>query len=530
MSNSVEVAPPEVRTQRGVSSALPSWQAVALLLLLSLLYAGILARLFTQWMNDKNFQHGIFVPAFALFVVWKNRNKLKSIEPAPSWTGLFLMVVGLATLMLGEFGAELFLSRVSLLILLAGLIVLFHGWALFRAVLFPWAILILMIPIPVIVFQKVTFPLQILASKLASTLLPMLGVVVHREGNVIELAAMKLEVVAACSGIRSLLSLLTLSIIYGYLMEDRNWVRVLLAIASIPIAVVANSFRIVGTGLLVQYWNPDKAEGFFHLFEGWLIFVVSLIMLFLLHGLIVRVWGKGGHEVSVVRPQRERIDTAITGRRRAAGLRFAIVALLMGGTALLMQARSNNEVFPPREALSSLPNQLGPWVGEDLIIDQQTLDILGSGEFLHRSYEDPTQPQPWIDLLIAYFPSQKAGDTIHTPNHCLQGEGWVPIQRKVVQLSRPDGSTFPANRYITSKAGERELVIYWFQAHNRAVASEYRAKYYLVTDSIRMNRSDGALVRLITPMYNQESPEAAQARLLSLGNQIIPQLNRYIPR
>lgn len=265
-----------------------------MLLLLALLYANILARLFTQWMNDKNFQHGIFVPAFALFILWKDREALWKVAPAPSWTGLPLILCGLVLLVLGEFGAELFLSRVSLLFMLAGLIVLFHGWPLFRAVLFPWAFLILMIPIPVIVFQKITFPLQILASKLASSALPLFGVVVHREGNVIELANMKLEVVAACSGIRSLLSLLTLSIIYGYLMEDRNWVRVLLAISSVPIAVVANSFRIVGTGLLVEYWDPDKAEGFFHLFEGWLIFVVSLIMLFVFHSVVVRIWKKTG--------------------------------------------------------------------------------------------------------------------------------------------------------------------------------------------------------------------------------------------
>jgi exosortase len=263
---------------------------VTLLVLIALLYAEILARLFTQWVNDKNFQHGFFVPAFSLFLLWKNRKELQNIAPIPSWSGLPLIIGGLFLLMLGDFGAELFLARISLLFLAAGLIVLFHGWPLFRAVLFPWAFLILMIPIPVIVFQKVTFPLQIVASKLASAVLPFLGVVVHREGNIIELAAMKLEVVAACSGIRSLLSLLTLSIIYGYLMEDRQWVRVALAIASVPIAVIANSFRIVGTGLLVQYWDPDKAEGFFHLFEGWLIFVVSLIMLFVLHGLMVRIW------------------------------------------------------------------------------------------------------------------------------------------------------------------------------------------------------------------------------------------------
>jgi len=214
----------------------------------------------------------------------------------------------------------------------------------------------------------------------------------------------------------------------------------------------------------------------------------------------------------------------------SATLRFVVVALLLGATAFLMQARSDNEVFPPREPLSSLPNQFGPWVGQDLVIDQQTLDILGAGEFLHRSFENRTDPQTWIDLLIAYFPSQKAGDTIHSPNHCLQGEGWVPIHREVVQLSRPDGTTFPANRYVTSKAGDRELVIYWFQAHDRQVANEYWSKYYLVADSIRMNRSDGALVRLITPMYRQDTPDAAQARLMGVGSQLIPQLNRYIPR
>lgn len=294
MGDSVEVAPLVVRKPSGGFSGLPLWQGAALPLLLALLYASVLSRLFTQWMNDKNFQHGIFVPAFAFFVLWKNREELRTIAPAPSWTGLALIVGGLVTLMLGEFGAELFLSRVSLLFLLAGLIVLFHGWPLFCAVFFPWAFLLLMIPFPVIVFQKVTFPLQILASKLASTALPIFGVVVHREGNVMELASKRLDVVTACSGIRSLLSLVTLSIIYGYLMEDRNWVRVLLAIVAIPIAVAANSFRIVGTGLLVEYWDPDKAEGFFHLFEGWLIFVACLIMLFAFHSLIGRIWKNRG--------------------------------------------------------------------------------------------------------------------------------------------------------------------------------------------------------------------------------------------
>jgi exosortase len=200
------------------------------------------------------------------------------------------VVVSLLMLVLGVLGAELFFSRVSLLVLVAGLIILFQGWAFFRAVLFPWAFLILMIPIPNLIIQQITFPLQLLAAKLSTALLQLVNVPVLREGNVIKLASMPLDVAEACSGIRSLLSLVTLSIIYGYLMETRIWVRVALVCAAVPIAVAANSFRIFGTGLLVQYWDPEKAEGFYHALGGWLIFVVALMMLFAVHRLISIFW------------------------------------------------------------------------------------------------------------------------------------------------------------------------------------------------------------------------------------------------
>jgi len=263
-----------------------SWQAILLFLLIGWLYSSILFHLAKQWSNDPNFSHGFFVPAFSLFVLWQNRAQLPREPRDPSSWGLLIVAFALLVLVVGVLGAELFLSRISLLLLIAGLVIFFRGWRWFRAVLFPWAFLFLMIPIPAIVFAQITFPLQILASRVAATLLPMAGVPVLREGNVIFLPAMPLEIAEACSGIRSLLSLTALAIIYGYLSETRIWVRVVLALASIPIAVATNSLRILGTGLLVQYWDPDKAEGFFHTFSGWLIFVVSLAMLFLLHRLL----------------------------------------------------------------------------------------------------------------------------------------------------------------------------------------------------------------------------------------------------
>ncbi len=272
------------------------WQTVVLTALLFWLYMPTLAHLVGQWWQDPNFSHGFFVPLFAAFVVWQERTKLAGLTLRPSWWGLPFLGFGLSLLVVGQMGAELFLSRLSLLIVLAGLIVLFCGWSFFRALLFPWAFLLLMIPIPAIVFNQITFPLQLLASQVASTVLPWLGVPVLREGNVIVLPAMALEVADACSGIRSLMSLATLAVIYGYLMERKIAVRVLLAVASLPIAVAANSFRVVITGLLVQYWDPDKAQGFFHEFQGWLMFVASLLMLYLLHRLIRIFWPEEGAE------------------------------------------------------------------------------------------------------------------------------------------------------------------------------------------------------------------------------------------
>lgn len=275
-----------MRRENAIYAALPLWQLLALSGIVLWLYRSILIQLIGQWWRDPNFSHGFLVPLFSAFILWQERHKLAQLPRYPSWTGLGIAGVAVCTLIVGQLGAELFLSRFSLLLLLAGLIVFFCGWAYFRAVLFPWAFLILMIPIPVIIFNEIAFPLQLLASQVASVVLPPLGVPVLREGNLINLPMMQLQVAEACSGIRSLMSLLALAVMYGYFMERRLWVRWVLALASVPIAVAANSVRIIGTGLLVQYWDPEKAEGYYHTSWGWIIFVISLVMLYTLHSLI----------------------------------------------------------------------------------------------------------------------------------------------------------------------------------------------------------------------------------------------------
>ena len=281
MISSPDVATVPVLKKR--STAQVWWQLAIVSALVGWLYAPILARLAKQWWTDPNFSHGFLVPVFSLYILCEKRAYLRALPHKPSWAGIGIVVFALFTLLLGVMSAELFLARASFVILLGGLVVAFLGWQHLRVALFPWLFLLLMIPIPAIIFNQITFPLQFLTSKLASHALPLLGVPTLREGNVIRLPAMPLEVADACSGIRSLLSLGTLTVIYSYLFERRTAIRLTLTLAAVPIAVLANALRIVGTGLLVQYWDPTKAEGFFHGFTGWIAFLLSLGMIFLLH-------------------------------------------------------------------------------------------------------------------------------------------------------------------------------------------------------------------------------------------------------
>ena len=264
----------------GRNALIPLLLALALILWL---YHAVAFKLVRDWYELPDFSHGFLIPFFVFFLLWVERDKLRSTPLAPTWAGLPLVFFGLLTLLTGVFGADLFLSRISFLLLLAGIVWTVFGLPMLNATKFMLLVLLLAIPLPTVIFNQLTFPLQLLASRLASDLLPLFGVPVLREGNVIQLPAMQLEVAEACSGIRSMMSLFTVAIIYGYFLERTTLRRTVLALASIPIAVAANALRIFGTGLCVQYWNPDKAVGFFHEFSGWLMFLVSLSCLYLIH-------------------------------------------------------------------------------------------------------------------------------------------------------------------------------------------------------------------------------------------------------
>ena len=266
--------------------------AIALAFLMAafgLLYWRVVARLVHDWGADENYSHGFLIVPLALYFVWERREKLRKIPVAPSALGLVVVVGSVAVLIAGILGSELFLTRISILGTIVGITLFLGGWGYLRALVFPLAFLLLMIPIPSIIFNQIAFPLQLLASQFGESAMGFANVPVLREGNVLILANTTLEVAEACSGIRSLVSLLTLAIVLGYFSDPRGWVRTLVAFSSVPVAIVTNGFRVAGTGIAAHQFGAAAAEGFFHEFSAWLVFVSAFALMLALQRVVVRV-------------------------------------------------------------------------------------------------------------------------------------------------------------------------------------------------------------------------------------------------
>src|SRR5450759_3112744 len=390
----------------------------------AVLYRDVVFKLVHDWGTDDNYSHGFLIVPIALYLMWERRGRLAEAVRRPSNLGLVVVLGSVAVLGAGVLGAELFLTRISILGVLAGVVLFLYGWQYLRILAFPLGFLLLMIPIPAIIFNQIAFPLQLLASRFGELALMIAGVPVLREGNVIILSNTSLEVAAACSGIRSLISLLTLAIVYGYVIERRNWARVALALASIPVAIAANGLRVAGTGIAAHYVGPEAAQGFFHEFSGWLVFIVAFLMLFAVQRAIAWLAPDRGpkaaprpadrdksasppslselrRDKSAVSPVELRRDepafpaSPVELRRDEpafpGGYRAIIVALVLVLSAVAIGRASKSEAPPPRESLATFPMDLAEWRGQSADrFDQQILAVLGVDEYVNRIYTAPT--------------------------------------------------------------------------------------------------------------------------------------------
>ena len=255
---------------------------------LAVLYSRVVQGLVSDWINLPDFSHGFLIPIVSFYFVYERRKQFSVLSPSSNWAGLGLIIFGILLLLLGNLATEYFTMRFSMLVVFGGAILFLLGNDFFKTLLFPIIFLIFMIPIPSILMDRITFPMQLFASKVAANTLYLIGIPVLREGNVMLLANTSLEVAEACSGIRSLISLLALSIVFAYLSQKETWKRILLVLSTFPIAIIANAARVSGTGILAHYYGDSVAQGFFHGFSGWILFVVAFVCLFLLGALLAK--------------------------------------------------------------------------------------------------------------------------------------------------------------------------------------------------------------------------------------------------
>jgi EpsI family protein len=331
-----------------------------------------------------------------------------------------------------------------------------------------------------------------------------------------------MEFAEACSGIRSLVSLLALATVYGYVVDCRTSVRAALMLGTIPVAIIANGFRIAGTALAAQYYGSQAAEAFFDTFSGWILFTVAFTLLFLLYRLLLWITPPQ-RPISQDPPAQEKEKNVI---QYPALDRALIITVILVVVAIYVGRLTKTEAVALREPLAGLSMQLGHWKGRDTAkFDERIIAKLGVDEYLSRFYQnsDPSQ----IHLYVGYYQSQREGDTIHSPRNCLPGAGWHPVKSGRVVIPLGAENAPEVNRYVIQKGLDKQIVLYWYQSHGRVLASEYWAKIYLILDSIWTNRSDGALVRVMSPIF--ESERAAEQQAIDFARTLFPLLDRHLP-
>ncbi len=513
---------------RAISAALV---AVSLVFL----FWEVLAKLIFDWSHDENYSHGFLVVPFAAYVAWRQREQLARIPLRPSLAGLAVVLGSVAVLGAGTLGIELFLTRLALLGVLAGTVAFLWGFGHLRALGFAFLLLFLAIPIPAIIFNQIAFPLQLLASRFGEFAISACQIPVLRQGNVIVLASTSLEVAEACSGIRSLVSLVALAAIWGYLSQSPTWLRWLLVLAAAPIAIFANGIRVAGTGIAAHLIGPGAAEGFFHTFSGWLVFVVAAALLLVVHrGALWLV-------PSAAAPRKEGpagpdgVPSVVpAGWQRREIVRAGVVACCLVCSSLGLRALTRTEATSLGEPLAGLPMQVGPWSGrEGDRFSPEVEAVLRVTEYVTRDYSAPGRPG--LSLYVGYYASQRQGQTMHSPMNCMPGSGWEPMGRGLVRIqvegATGDAAHVEVNRMIVQRGIDKLLVLYRYQGHGRVVASDYWQKVYTVVDAIRLNRSDGSMVRIMVPIDSRfpGSEREAESAALDFAGRLVPVIDRHLP-
>lgn len=502
------------------------------------LYAESLGVLFHAWFEDDNYSHGPFIPLIAAYVGWLRWQPVQTIERRGTWWGVVVIAAGLCIYVLGQFAAMHAVVQVSLWMVLVGFVTCLVGLSGVALLAFPLLYLLAAIPVPEFLHYELSNRLQLLSSALGVGCLQLIGVVAYREGNVIDLGPIQLQVVEACSGLRYLFPLMALTLLCAYLYRERFWKRAVLVLSSIPISILLNGFRIGAIGVLVESYGQRAAEGFSHFFEGWVFFVASLGLLCAEMWLLARVGSSSSRrpfaELIGVSP----VEAGTLGPPAAARSTsaFASYGPLVAGGVLLVAAALAAPTIAPREfptpvrqSLLEFPLELGEWRGASAAMERQYLEALQLDDYVLADFTGAEQ-RP-VNVYVAYYLSPKKGRSSHSPKQCIPGGGWDITSFAPVRLEGMPGlsAAQEVNRVVVQKGDQKQIVYYWFKQRDRWITSEYAVKFFLFWDSLTRQRADGALVRLVSSMHAGETEAVVDQRLRTMAGLVSPMLSRYVP-
>ena len=480
------------------------------------------------------YSHGPLIPLISLYLFLR---ELRQSPPTAAtvtdrWPGLIVVAFGLALAILGNIVRIPDIVTYAFIIWTGGVVLTVFGWKRGKTHQLPVLHLIFMLPLPQFIYWKLTIFLQGISSVIGVWLVDLAGIPVFLDGNIIDLGVYKLQVAEACSGLRYLFPILSFSYLFAILYRGPMWHKAVLLLAAAPLTVLMNSFRIGMIGILVNSYGIEHAEGFLHFFEGWVIFGACIGILFLMAIALQRLTPNP-------LPLSEAIDLdfdglgAISGRvlniSKSVALGVATVATA-AVTAAWMVAQPPALDPVDRDPFSIFPRNMDVWSGTFIRLDAEVEAVLAADDYVHMNYVTSDSRAP-VNLFSAFYHKQTEGSGIHSPEVCLPVGGWEIFSFDTKTVSFPDTvyGTFDLNRAVIQKGLDKQLVYYWFEQRGTRHTNDFAAKMSVVKDSFQIGRSDGALVRFVTPILRGESDADAEARIEQLMANALKRLPRFIP-
>ena len=482
--------------------------------------------LWKRWSTAEELSHSFFIPLISAWIVWVNRDVVKQSIGAPSLAGVFIIGGGLALLLLGQVTSIFVIQHLGLVVVIAGAIAAAGGPSLLRTVAAPVSFLFFAVPPPYWVITVMSWKFKLMSSALGVAMLEAMSVPAFLSGNVIDLGTTKLQVADACSGLNYLFPFISIGVIASFMYRGPLWHKLTIVAATIPITIFMNSFRIAVTGILVDTYGPEHAEGALHFFEGWVVFLICLALLF---GVIAIL-------CSISKPRQNPLEALIQPELRAKkpSVRKSDHMIVAGGALALAVAtfavsqvvRVEELITPDRASFAGVPGEFETWETSIQPIDAEVAETLGADDSIVINMVTPDKTQ--YNLYMAYLDAQRDGRSWHSPRQCIPGGGWKIASHEIVPVTT-ERSSFKLNRMIIENGEYRQLVYYWYDQRGRKVANEFVMKFWLIADAVTKQRTDGAMVRLLTPIPNTGTVEEAEAQLQILLNEVDNFLPTYVP-